>query len=121
MESTARPDPKITFAQFYRGTFLDEHRHPATIAFHVAGTLASTAWLPLTLLSPMPWLVVLWPVVHAAPGLLSHRLFERNEAVGDLRVTRSDFPAPWFLAANHWMAFDVLTGRLDQSRRRAAG
>jgi hypothetical protein len=119
MAATTRAESRPSFRAFYRDAFLDEHRHPANVALHVAGTLASTAWIPLTLLSPWPWLVVLWPIVHAAPGLLGHRLFERNEAVGDVRVTRTDFPPHWFIGANHWMALDVLRGKLRWDRRGA--
>jgi hypothetical protein len=45
------------------------------------------------------------------PGLIGHRLFERNAAVGDVRVTRTEFPPWWFIAANHWLTFDVLLRR----------
>jgi hypothetical protein len=48
-------------------------------------------------------------VVHAVPGLLGHRLFERNAAVGDLRVTRQDHSPLWFIAANHRMSWELLT------------
>jgi hypothetical protein len=100
--------PPIRFSQFYRDHFLAEHRHPANVALHVVGTLAGVAFVAAALLSPKPWVAWLFPVVHAAPGLIGHRLFERNAAVGDLRVTRSDFPPWWFIAANHRLTFDVL-------------
>jgi hypothetical protein len=58
------------------------------------------------------WLLALltYPVVHAAPGLIGHRLFERDARVGDVRVTRADHPRWWFILANHRLAFDLLTG-----------
>jgi hypothetical protein len=59
----------------------------------------------------VPLALLLFPVVHAAPGLLGHRLFERDAVVGDLRVTRTDFPKAWFIAANHVLAWEVLSGR----------
>lgn len=105
--------PAVDFGTFYREHYLPEHRHPATVAMHVAGTLLSAAWIPATLLSPLPWLALLYPVVHAAPGLLAHRVFERNALVGDIRVTRRDFPKRWFIAANHVLTWRVLTGRRD--------
>ena len=101
----------LRFADFYLEHFLPEHQQPLNVALHVAGTLAGLAWLPLTLLSAWPWLVLLFPVVHAVPGLLGHRLLERNAAIGDLRVLRSDFPRWWFIVANHRMTWDALRGR----------
>lgn len=79
----------------------------------MAGTLAGAAWLPASFAAGQPWLALLYPLVHAAPGLLGHRLFERNAAVGDVRVLRRDFLPLWFIAASH-----VLTWRL---LRRIAG
>jgi hypothetical protein len=51
------------------------------------------------------------PLVHAAPGLLGHRLLERNITVGDARWRRRDYPRWWFIVANHRMTFERLTGR----------
>jgi hypothetical protein len=111
MSSNAVAPTRPTFGQFYQDHFLDEHRQPLNVALHMLGTLAGLAWLPLTLLSSWPWLALLFPAVHAAPGLLGHRLVERNAAVGDLRVLRTDFPRWWFIVANHRMTWDVLRGR----------
>jgi hypothetical protein len=93
--------------------FLAEHQQPINMALHMAGTLAGLAFLvwALWLPSPWPWLALLFPVVHAVPGLIGHRLFERNAAVGDVRVTRTDYPPHWFIAANHWLTVDRLLGR----------
>jgi hypothetical protein len=105
-----------SFAEFYEQHFLPEHRHPANVALHVAGTLLGLAWLPIALFalgSPL-WLL-LFPLIHAAPGLIGHRLFERNAAVGDVRVLRKDFPSRWFIVANHRMSWDLLTGRRTPS------
>jgi hypothetical protein len=52
--------------------------------------------------------VLLFPVVHALPGLVGHRLFERDAAVGDVRVLRRDFSPLWFIVANHLMAWQLL-------------
>ena len=41
---------------------------------------------------------------------------ERNTAVGDLRVTRTDFPTWWFIAANHRLTWERLQS-LSRSRR----
>jgi hypothetical protein len=109
---------KSDFWHFYETKFLSEHTVPLNVALHVFGTLAG-----LCLLVGVPWaalrlgnpwlllLVVLFPVVHAAPGLLGHRIFERSAdpGVGDLRVTRTDFPPMWFLFGNHVMTFALLT------------
>jgi hypothetical protein len=112
--TAARPG----FAAFYRDHYLAEHSAPGNVALHVIGTLAGLAWLPASLLSPWPWLVLLFPAVHAAPGLLGHRLFERNATVGDLRVTRRDFPPHWFIAANHRLVWDLLLGRVRRTGER---
>jgi hypothetical protein len=96
------------FSDFYTHTFLGEHQHPLTVALHVFGTLAGLVWL-----FALPWLghplwVLLFPAVHAVPGLIAHRLVERNAAVGDLRVTRKDFPAWWFIIANHRLTWELV-------------
>ena len=54
------------------------------------------------------WWMLLFPLVHVAPGLIGHRLFDRNEAVGDARVFRTDFPLWWFVVANHRMTASLL-------------
>ena len=102
---------RMTFGAFYRDHFLAEHVHPVTIALHVGGTIASAA-LIVAALSVIPlWWALLYPVVHVVPGLIGHRLFDRNDAVGDIRVLRTDFPLHWFIAANHKMTARVLTFR----------
>jgi hypothetical protein len=117
------PDPDhisavnpIGFADFYDHHYLPEHRHPVNRALHIIGTWAGLAWLPLTLTSAMPWLALLFPVVHAAPGLVGHRLFERNAQVGDVRVLRKDFSPLWFIAANHLLTFGWLWRGRSRSR-----
>jgi hypothetical protein len=47
-------------------------------------------------------------VVHAVPGLVGHRLFERNAVVGDARWRRTDLPGWWFIVGNHRMTLDAL-------------
>lgn len=117
METSAHRPARPAFDAFYADHFCAEHRRSANRALHVLGVLLGLAWLPLTLFSPLPWLVLLWPAVHVAPGLIGHRIFERSEAVGDLRVNRSDFSPFWFLAANHRMAFELLLGRWTGDRK----
>ena len=105
----------LSFDRFYTEIYLPEHRHPANVALHIAGTIAGLAWLLLTLTATWPWplAALLFPAVHAIPGLVGHRLFERNATVGDLRITRKDFP-PWlFILANHRLT----TERLGLGRR----
>jgi hypothetical protein len=107
MTTTAPKTPKIGFHDFYRNHFLAEHQHPATVGLHVFGTVLGTLFLVVTLLSTMPYLAVLYPAVHAMPGLIGHRLFERNAAVGDVRVLRKDFSPLWFIAGNHVLTYEV--------------
>jgi len=103
---------RLPFARFYETVFIAEHRHRANVALHVLGTLAGLAYLGYSVWMGPTWLVLFFPVVHAAPGLLGHRLFERNAAVGNLRVLRTDYPGYWFLLGNHVMLFRLLRGRL---------
>ena len=112
-ETRNPPAQRVAFATFYRQHFLPEHQQPANVALHVLGTLGGGAIAVAALFAPAPWpwLALAWPLLHAVPGLVGHRLFERNAAVGDVRITRSDFPPHWFIAANHWLTLDVLLGR----------
>ena len=97
-----------SFNDFYRDVFLAEHVHPANVALHVLGTLAGAALVLAAVLTGQPWWLLLFPFVHALPGLLGHRLFERDASVGDLRVTRSDHSPLWFIAANHRMTWELV-------------
>jgi hypothetical protein len=98
----------VRFQDFYQNVFLAEHQNPANVALHVLGTVLGIAVVAWAWASSSPWLVLAFPVVHAAPGLIGHRLFERSAAVGDIRVMRRDHPPLWFIAANHCMAFELL-------------
>jgi len=101
----------MTFETFYRETFLPEHRHPANVAMHALGVLGGVGLVVWALVIGQPLWALAWPAAHAAPGLLGHRLFERNAAVGDLRVTRKDAPSWWFILGNHRMVWDLARGR----------
>jgi hypothetical protein len=111
---------RLPFADFYREVFLPEHQHPINRALHIAGTLlalAAALWVLLALPAWPGWLaLLLFPVVHAAPGLVGHRLFERSAAVGDARWRRSDHPGWQFILGNHRLAAEWLLALL---RRRA--
>lgn len=106
------------FNFFYNAVFLQEHQHSLTIATHIVGTILGLAWLPLCIglsfIYGLPWLflVILLPVVHAAPGLIGHRIAERNTKIGDLRINRSDYPLWWFIRANHRMTLEILSKQL---------
>jgi hypothetical protein len=103
-----RPD----FTTFYHEHYLAEHQNLPNIILHAIGTIAGLALLfSAAFLLISPWWLLAFPIVHAAPGLLGHRLFERSEAVGDVRVTRTDFPPHWFIAANHIYLWQSVTGR----------
>jgi hypothetical protein len=96
------------FREFYKQVFLPEHRHPANVALHVLGTMLGIVYAIGVLYLSSPWLLVAFPVVHALPGLVGHRLFERNVVVGDIRVLRKDYPPLWFIAGNHLMSIELL-------------
>jgi hypothetical protein len=109
--AVAQPEAKMSFNMFYRQHFLAEHQHIGTVALHVLGTLAGLVFAVWAVMSAWPWLLVLFPVVHAVPGLIGHRIWERNAQVGDLRILRQDFPRWWFIVANHRLTWRLLTGK----------
>jgi hypothetical protein len=97
------------FKNFYNQHFLAEHMDSRNVFLHIVGVLLGLSLFPLAAFFEQWLLILLFPAAHGAPSLLGHRLFERNLVVGDLRVTRKDFPFFWFIAANHLMAWRVLT------------
>ena len=109
-----------TFDDFYHHVFLPEHRHPVNVVLHMAGTIAGLAYIIAVLWHPWPWwpALVLFPLVHAGPGLIGHRWLERSAAVGDARWRRTDFPGWWFIVANHRMTAERLL--LRRTRRGSA-
>ncbi|MDX1958332.1 MAG: Mpo1-like protein [Leptospiraceae bacterium] len=96
------------FFKFYQDVFLKEHSHNGTIILHIIGTILGILWIPFTVFYLPIYLILLFPVVHALPGIIGHRIFERNENVGDLRVLRKDFPLYWFIIANHILTYEIL-------------
>lgn len=120
MTIQAKMKPRISFKTFYNEVFLPEHSRPANIAAHMSGTILGLAWLVICVaFIPLYW-ALLFPAVHAIPGLIGHRFFERNPTVGDLRFTRKDFPNVWFIIANHRMTAEVLLGRYRRRDSSAA-
>jgi hypothetical protein len=102
----------IRFDQFYAEVYREEHQNPVNIALHAGGTALSLMLLAAAAAGLIsPWWVLAYPLVHVGPGLIGHRLFERNPEVGDTRLGRTDFPLYWFIAANHRLTFRLLTGR----------
>ncbi len=113
MNTPKEPGSSLSFSSFYTQVFLPEHQHPLTVALHVAGTLLGLAWLIAMPLLGWQWLVLLFPVVHALPGLVAHRMVERNAAVGDVRITRKDYSPLWFIAANHRITWELfISGKI---------
>ena len=90
---------------------LGAHITAKDLALHIIGVFAGIALIIASLTVWPLWTIIGFPLVHVAPGLLGHRLFDRDAAVGDLRLTRTDYPLWWFLVANHLMAVRVLTLR----------
>jgi hypothetical protein len=97
-----------SFRTFYQTVFLIEHQQPANIAMHMLGTAFGIALLAYVTISGIYWYALLFPLLHAAPGLLGHRLFERNSEVGDVRITRTDYPMYWFILGNHVMTWQFI-------------
>lgn len=109
-------DARIGFKEFYATVYRSDHRHPANLALHIAGVFGGLGVLAASLTVWPLWTALGFPVAHVAPGLLGHRLFDRDEALGDIRVMRTDYPLWWFMIANHLMAARVLTFRWEASR-----
>ena len=99
------------FWEFYRGEYASDHQHPANVALHVIGTIAGLMLIAASFLVIPLWWALTFPVVHAVPGLIGHRLYDRNETIGDARITRTDYPLYWFIVANHLLTAHVF-GRL---------
>lgn len=108
--SASQAEGRIGFRAFYRDVFLPEHRSAANIALHILGVLLSAAVVAYAIGTAQYWYLLAYPIVHALPGLIGHRLFERNAAVGDVRLNRRDHPLVWFIVGNHMMTIDVLFG-----------
>lgn len=114
----AQSPETLSFAAFYRTVFLAEHTHPMNIALHVAGTLLGTALIPWALFIELSWMILLYPVVHALPGLLGHRFLERNATIGDVRVMRKDYSPLWFIVGNHILTYQVAIRGMRRLMRR---
>jgi hypothetical protein len=96
------------FMDFYRTQYREEHRVRANVVLHLIGVAAGLTVIGVGLTIWPIWTILLFPLAHAFPGLLGHRLFERDQTVGDVRVTRKDVPAWWFLVANHMLVVDLI-------------
>lgn len=102
---------QVSFKEFYNTAYREDHQHPAKLALHIVGVIAGLG-LIVASVTILPWWSVLgFPIAHVAPGLVGHRLFDRDQTVGDMRLTRKDFPLWWFIVANHLMAARILTFR----------
>ena len=104
-------EPRPSFSEFYKDHYRADHQHPVNVALHILGTIAGLGLIVLAFTLIPLWWALLFPIVHAAPGLIGHRLFDRDDAVGDFRLSRTDFPLYWFIVANHILTAKVLTGR----------
>lgn len=100
-----------SFKEFYHGAYADDHATRANRICHVIGTVAGLALLVACATVISSWWALAFPFVHAVPGLVGHRLFERNPDIGDLRVFDGTYPGPWFMAANHLRLWDMIRGR----------
>lgn len=97
------------FVTFYDEDFTSEHQNSANVFLQILGTIGSDAFVIWAAVSSLWWLIILYPVVHALPGLIGHRLFEKNTELGNVRINRTDFPLWWFIIANHILTFRVAT------------
>ena len=82
--------PRPRFRAFYTEHYLAEHHHPITIALHVFGTLAGLGLLGAALaMAISPWWALVFPLVHAGPGLIGHSCSSATQRWGI-----HDWPAP---------------------------
>jgi hypothetical protein len=109
MNANKNVKKSLAYPDFYNEVFLPEHSQTLTIATHVFGTVMGVFWVIACIAFGYYFWLLLFPLVHAAPGLIGHRLAERNAAVGDLRVVRKDFPLWWFIRANHRLTWDLMS------------
>jgi hypothetical protein len=110
------PKHRSTFMDFYRGAYADDHATMPNRAFHLVGTFGGLALLIASVTIIPFWWALAFPIVHAVPGLIGHRLFERNLEVGDVRVFDGTYPGLWFMAANHLRAWESLLALLGKRR-----
>jgi hypothetical protein len=108
---------RAAFETFYRTTYREDHKHPANRALHMIGTVAGLAMLVASVTVIPLWWALSFPFVHAVPGLIGHRLFDRNEALGDIRIFSGTVPVYWYMIANHLMTVDVVWSTLPGRRR----
>lgn len=94
----------MSFAKFWP-YYLAEHSRPSTRAVHLLATLAWMTLLVAAVLTRTWWLLALMPVAAYGLAWFSHFVLERNRP--------ATFKHPLYsLAADHKMAFYMVTGRL---------
>jgi hypothetical protein len=109
---------RSNFIEFYRGAYADDHATWPNRALHLFGTFSGlTLIIASFTVIPLHWALA-FPVVHAVPGLIGHRLFERNAALGDVRVFSGAYPSWWFMVANHLRAVELLLVLVRGRRRK---
>ena len=102
--------PQPTFAEFWPH-YLAEHSRPATRGLHLAATLAWVGLLAAGLWTRTWWLLALIPVAAYGLAWFSHFVVERNRP--------ATFGHPLLsLAADHKMAYLMLTGRMGRELER---
>ncbi len=94
-----------SFATFWP-RYLRAHRHPATRALHVAGTLVGTTLVATGVLTRRPRLALAGLAAGYGPAWFAHAFIERNRP--------ETFRAPIAsLRADYLMAWHVLNGTID--------
>ena len=102
--------PPRSFAEFWPHYVL-AHRHPATRAFHLTGTLLAWALLAAAVLRRNPWLVLAALVVPYALAWFSHFFVEHNRP--------ATFGHPlWSWLADQKMVALMLAGKMGEEVRR---
>ena len=84
---------------FYHGAYADDHATWPNRALHLFGTFSGLALIIASITVIPVYCVLAFPIVHAVPGLIGHRLFERNAALGDVRVFSGTHPSAMAMSA----------------------
>lgn len=115
------PSPRTmrsSFMDFYHGAYADDHATWPNRALHLFGTFSGLALIIASITVIPVYCVFAFPIVHAVPGLIGHRLFERNAALGDVRVFSGTHPSWWFMVANHLRGGEALLNLVRGRRRK---
>lgn len=113
MPAPSRLIVQKSFCEFWP-VYVLAHRHPATRAFHFAGTLVGWSFLVAAIVLRNGWLVLAALVIPYALAWSSHFFVEHNRP--------ATFGHPlWSWLADQKMVGLILTGKMGKEVRRCSG